>query len=125
MRFHRRAPELCSVPPDSSRKDLSDRRQRRALASARAERLSRLVDVLTVLKGRLFPADNVTLSPTTLEFYGWPPICSLASALNLFLLSRLCSLRTSSGDPTTDHTSIRYIRLFNRRLQSLLILLRR
>ena len=49
-------------------------------SSARAERLSRLVDVLTVLKGRLFPADNVTLSPTTFEFYGWPPMCSPASA---------------------------------------------
>ena len=77
-------------------------------SSARAERPSRLVDVLTVLKGRLFAADNVTLSPTTLEFYGWPPMCSPASALNLFLLSRLCSLRTSSGGPTTDHTSTRY-----------------
>ena len=79
-------------------------------SSARAERLSRLVDVLTVLKGRLFPADNVTLSPTTLEFYGWPPMCSPASALNLFLRSRLCSLRTGSGGPTTDHTSTRYSR---------------
>ena len=74
-------------------------------SSARAERLSRLVDVLTVLKGRLFPADNVTLSPTTLEFYGWPPICSAASAFNLLLLSRLCSLRSGTGGPATDHTS--------------------
>ena len=30
-----------------------------------------------MLKGRLFAADSVTLSPTTFEFYGWPPICSL------------------------------------------------
>jgi hypothetical protein len=94
-------------------------------SSARAERLSRLVDVLTVLKGRLFPADNVTLSPTTLEFYGWPPICSPASVINLLLLSRLFSLRTGSGGPTTDRTSTRYSRFYNRRLQSLLILLRR
>ena len=74
-------------------------------SSARAERLSRLVDVLTVLKGRLFPADNVTLSPTTLEFYGWPPMHSSAAAFNLFLRSRLCSLRSGTGGPATDHTS--------------------
>ena len=74
-------------------------------SSARAERPSRLVDVLTVLKGRLFAADNVTLSPTTFEFYGWPPMCSPASAFNLLLLSRLCSLRSGSGGPAADHTS--------------------
>ena len=56
-------------------------------SSARAERLSRLVDVLTVLKGRLFLADNVTLSPTTLEFYGWPPTCSPLASCDVFLLS--------------------------------------
>ena len=74
-------------------------------SSARAERLSRLVDVLTVLKGRLFAADNVTLSPTTFEFYGWPPMCSPACDFNLLLLSRLCSLRSGNGGPATDHTS--------------------
>ena len=94
-------------------------------SSARAERLSRLVDVLTVVKERLFLLDDVILSPILPEFYGWPPTCSPASALNLFLLSRLCSLRTGSGGPTTEHTSTRYSRFFNRRLQSLLILLRR
>ena len=72
---------------------------------ASAEPFSQLVDVLTVLKGRLFPADNVTLSPTTLEFYGWPPICSPASAFMLLHLSRLCSLAAGSGGPATDHTS--------------------
>ena len=48
-------------------------------SSARAERPSRLVDVLTVVKERLFLLDNVTLSPILPEFYGWPPMCSLAS----------------------------------------------
>ena len=45
-------------------------------SSARAERLSRLVDVLTVVKERLFLLDDVIGSTTTLEFYGWPPTCS-------------------------------------------------
>ena len=45
-------------------------------SSARAERLSRSVDLLTVLKERLFLADSVVLSPMVLEFYGWPPTCS-------------------------------------------------
>ena len=40
-------------------------------SSARAERLSRSVDLLTVLKGRLFLADSVLLSPMILEFYGF------------------------------------------------------
>ena len=44
--------------------------------SARAERLSRLVDVLTVVKERLFLLDDVIGSTTMLEFYGWPPTCS-------------------------------------------------
>ena len=58
-------------------------------SSARAERLSRLVDLLTVLKECLFLLDDVIGSTTTLEFYGWPPMCSPASAFNLLLLSRL------------------------------------
>ena len=45
-------------------------------SSARAERLSRLVDVLTVVKERLFLLDDVIGSTTTYEFYGWPPTCS-------------------------------------------------
>ena len=43
---------------------------------ARAERLSRLVDVLTVVKERLFLMDDVIRSTTTLEFYGLPLTCS-------------------------------------------------
>ena len=60
-------------------------RQPAEQSSARAERLSRSVDLLTVLKGRLFLADNVLLSTTTIEFYGWPPTCSPLAALTLFL----------------------------------------
>ena len=45
------------------------------------------MDVLKVVKERLFLLDDVILSPTTLEFYGWPPTCSPASGLNLFLRS--------------------------------------
>ena len=45
-------------------------------SSARAERLNRSVDLLTVLKECLFLADNVLLSPMVLGFYGWPPTCS-------------------------------------------------
>ena len=56
-------------------------------SSARAERLSRSVDLLTVLNERLFLADNVLLSPMVLEFYGWPPTCSPLASCNLFLLS--------------------------------------
>ena len=93
-------------------------------SSARAGRLSRLVDLLTVLKARLSLADNVTLSPTILEIYGWPPICSLASDFNLLLHSRRCALRAGSGGPTTDHTSTCYSRLNIRRLQRLHLLLR-
>ena len=88
-------------------------------SSTRARRPRRLVDLLTVLKGRLLLVDNVKLSPTLPYFYGWPPICSPASALNLFLLSRLCSLRTGSGGPGTDHTSSRHSRLYKRKLQCL------
>ena len=94
-------------------------------SSARADRLSRLVDVLTVVKERLFLLDDVILSPILPEFYGWPPTCSPASAFMLLLLSRLCSLRTCSGGPTTDHTSTCYSRLGNRRLQCLHLLPRR
>ena len=43
---------------------------------ARAECLSRLVDVLTVVKERLFLVDDVIGSTTTYEFYGLPPTCS-------------------------------------------------
>ena len=94
-------------------------------SSARAERLSRLVDVLTVVKERLFLLDNVTLSPILPEFYGWPPMCSPASAFDLLLLSRRNALRTSSGGPTTDHTSTWHSRLNIRRLQCLQLFLRR
>ena len=45
-------------------------------SSARTERLSRLVDVLTVVKERLFLLADVIGSTTILEFYGWPPTCS-------------------------------------------------
>ena len=45
-------------------------------SSARAERLCRLVDVLTVVKERLFLLDDVIGSTTTYEFYGWLPTCS-------------------------------------------------
>ena len=72
---------------------------------ARAECLSRLVDVLTVVKERLFLLDDVILSPILPEFYGWPPTCSPASVFMLLLLSRLCSLAAGSGGPATDHTS--------------------
>ena len=48
--------------------------------SARAERLSRSVDALTVLKGRLVLVDDAIGSPTNLEFYGCPPTCWAASA---------------------------------------------
>ena len=58
-------------------------------SSARAERLSRLVDLLTVLKRRLFLVDNVLLSPATLDFYGWPPTCSPLASSDLFLLTPL------------------------------------
>ena len=47
------------------------------------------MDVLTVVKERLFLLDDVILSPILPEFYGWPPICSPASALNLFLLIKV------------------------------------
>ena len=74
-------------------------------SSARTERLSRLVELLTVVKERLFLVDDVIGSTTTYEFYGWPPTCSPASAFMLLLLSRLCSLAVGSGGPATDHTS--------------------
>ena len=45
-------------------------------SSARAERLSRLVELLTVVKERLFLVDDVIGSTTTHEYYGWPPTCS-------------------------------------------------
>ena len=94
-------------------------------SSARAERPSRLVDVLTVVKERLFLLDDVILSPILPEFYGWPPTCSPASVFNLLLHSRRNSLRDGSGGPATDHTSTCYSRRFPRRLQLLHLLLRR
>ena len=62
-------------------------RQPAEQSSARAERLSRSMDLLTVLKERLFLADNVLLSPMVLEFYGWPPTCSPLAVIALFLLT--------------------------------------
>ena len=80
-------------------------------SSARAERPSRLVDVLTVVKERLFLLDDVILSPILPEFYGWPPTCSPASVFNLLLHSRRNSLRDGSGGPATDHTLTWHSRL--------------
>ena len=74
MRFHRRAPEFCSATGVSA--GIRFERPPAEESSARAESLSRSVDVLTVLKERLSLADNVPLSPTILEFYGWLPTCS-------------------------------------------------
>ena len=54
---------------------------------ARAECLSRLVDVLTVVKERLFLLADVIGSTTILEFYGWPPTCSPLVVIALFLLT--------------------------------------
>ena len=58
-------------------------------SSARAERLSRLVDVLTVVKERLFLLADVIGSTTILEFYGWPPTCSPLARKDVFLRSPL------------------------------------
>ena len=55
-------------------------------SSARTERLSRLVELLTVVKERLFLLDDVIGSTTTYEFYGWPPTCLTLAVLNVFLL---------------------------------------
>ena len=94
-------------------------------SSARAERLSRLVDVLTVVKERLFLLDDVILSPILPEFYGWPPTCSPASVLHLFLHSRRNSLLDGSGGPAMDHTSMWHSRLLTQQLQRFHLLLRR
>ena len=56
-------------------------------SSARGERLSRLVELLTVVKERLFLLDDVIGSTTTYEFYGWPPTCSPLMVIALLLLT--------------------------------------
>ena len=66
---------------------MNDQRAAAEESSARTERLSRLVELLTVVKERLFLLDDVIGSTTTYEFYGWPPTCSPLASCNLFLLS--------------------------------------
>ena len=51
------------------------------------ERLSRQVELLTVVMERLFLVDDVIGSTTTYELYGWPPTSSPLAARCLFLLT--------------------------------------
>ena len=55
----------------------------------RTERPSQVVESLSVLFRRAFTPSNASADPSIHDFTGWPPIDSLASDLNLLLLSRL------------------------------------